>query len=399
MTADRVEHAAADLAGTAAMAVLVYRLCSGEPATEALGAALAVLLLAVPGALRLATGLPHLVGTGRAARLGVLISGEDALARRVDRVVLAGPLTGGGLEVHAVHAVGGCAPAEVLRMAGAVARASDRPVDRAVAAAAPQLLPGVADFDTVDGLGVRGIVAEVVGAPGEDPRVIAHAVLVGSADLLGAHDIGLPTATTTAGCTPVAVAWDGVARGVLDVGPAVAPATVAAVRELSGLGVRPVLLAAEAAPVAHAVAARAGLAPDAVLTGITPADAAPLIEELGRHVAVITDSDRHEAAVAGGDLAVRNDSNPPNASRDHRPALTMVRGDLPAAVDAIRLARHSAAVTRANLAGSLAFMAALLPATATGLLDPSLSATATVVGAAVLVLNSVRPQRPGATRG
>src|SRR5207248_4442177 len=137
-----------------------------------------------------------------------------------------------------------------------------RPIDHAIPPA-PARLPDLPEFDTVDDLGARGIVAEVVGAPDEQ-RVIAHAVLVGRAELLAAHDIDLPAVPAAAGCTPVAVAWDGVARGVLEVGPDVAPAAAAAVHGLTALGVRPVLLAADEAPVADAVAERAGLAPGSV---------------------------------------------------------------------------------------------------------------------------------------
>lgn len=214
--ASQLESGAAALTGTAALVVLAYRLGSGQPATVALGAAFAVLLVAVPPALRLATGLPRLVGTERANRLGVLVSGSGVFpaAGQIRTVVVAGTgmLAGGELGVHAVHAVDGVPPADVLRLAGAVARGSGRPIDRVIAAATPRL-PGVSDFDPVADLSARGIVSEVVGAPGEEQRVIAHAVLVGDAELLAAHDIDLPAVPVTAGCTPVAVAWDGVARG------------------------------------------------------------------------------------------------------------------------------------------------------------------------------------------
>ncbi|TWF76301.1 haloacid dehalogenase-like hydrolase [Pseudonocardia hierapolitana] len=395
--ASQLESGAAALTGTAALVVLAYRLGSGQPAAVALGAAFAVLLVAVPAALRLATGLPRLVGTERANRLGVLVSGPDAFAaaRQIRTVVIAGSdlVTGGELGVHAVHAVDGASHADVLRIAGAVARESGRPVDRAIAAATPRL-PGVSDFDPVADLGARGVVAEVVGASGEEQRVIAHAVLVGDAELLAAHDIDLPAVPATAGCTPVAVAWDGVARGVLDVGPDVAAARAAAVHRLRALGLRPVLLTAEEAPVAQAVAARAGLAPDAVLAGVAPQHAAPLVRELGPGVAVIADPERYEAALDAAGIAVRR-----CATTATRPALTLVRGDLAAAVDAIRLARHTAAVIRTNLAWSLACVAALLPVTAAGLLGPSLSAAATAAGAAVLAVNSLRCERHTSTGG
>jgi cation transport ATPase len=398
-TVDRLEYAAADLVGTVAMAVFVFRLATGGSIVEALGATLAVLVVAVPCVLRMATRLPRMIGTERAARLGVLISGADALttARHVDTVVLAGAstLTNGDLAVRAVHAADGVESVEVLRLAGAVAQESDRPIDRAIAAATPRL-PGVAEFDPVDDLGARGIVAEVVGAPGEEQRVIAHAVLVGDAELLAAHDIDPPAQPTTTGCVPVAVAWDGVARGVLEVGPSVAPATSAAVRGLRNLGVRPVLMAAEPAPLAQAVAASAGLAPDAVLAGVTAGEAAPLVRELRPTVAVIAESARYGAALDVADLAI---PLTPSTGEDHRPAFTLEHGDLATAVDAIRIARHTAAVTRTNLICSLACVAVLLPVTAAGLLGPALSAALTAACAAVLAINSLRRQRRAATDG
>jgi Cu+-exporting ATPase len=396
--ASQLESATAALTATVALVVLAYRLGSGQPATTALGAAFAVLLVAVPAALHLATGLPRLVGTERANRLGVLVSGPDAFpaARQIRTVVVAGSglLTRGELGVHAVHTVDGASQADLLRLAGAVARESGRPVDRAIAAATTRL-PGVSDFDPVADLGARGVVAEVVGSPGEEQRVIAHAVLVGDVELLAAHDIDLPAVPATAGCTPVAVAWDGVARGVLDVGPDVTPARAAALHRLRALGLRPVLVAAEEAPVAQAVAARAGLAADAVLAGVAPQDAAALVRGLGPGVAVVADPEQYEAALDVADLAVHAG----RATTTTRPALTLVRGDLAAAVDAVRLARHTAAVVRANLVGSLACVAALLPVTAAGVVGPSLSATATAAGAAVLAVNSLRRQRHTSTGG
>jgi Cu+-exporting ATPase len=214
-------------------------------------------------------------------------------------------------------------------------------------------------------------------------------------ELLAAHDIDLPAVPATAGCTPVAVAWDGVARGVLDVGPDVAAARAAAVHRLGALGLRPVLMAAEEAPVAQAVAARAGLAPDAVVADVAPQDAAPLVRGLGPGVAVVAAPGRYEAALDVADLAVPSGG----ATTAARPALTLVRDDLAAAVEAIRLARHTAAVIRTNLACSLGFLAALVPVTAAGVVGPSLSATATAAGAAVLAVNSLRCQRHTSTGG
>ncbi|GAA5125163.1 hypothetical protein [Pseudonocardia adelaidensis] len=401
MTDGRVESAAAGVVGTVALAVLGCQLAGGAPLTDAAGAALAVLLVAAPTALHLATGLPRLVGTERAARLGALVCRGDAFAaaRCVDTALLTGTgtLTGGALGVHAVHAVDGVPHADVLRLAGAVAQQSERPIDRAIACATPRL-PGVAEFDAVADLGARGIVAEVVGAPGEEQRVIAHAVLVGGAGLLAAHDIDPPAVPATAGCTAVAVAWDGIARGVLQVGPDVAAATAAAVGRLTALGVRPVLVAAEEAAVALAVAERAGIAPDAVHAGIAPREVAPLVRELPGRVAVIACSERYGPALDAADLAVRLPPHGDAPGAQH-PVLTLVHADLAAAVDALGSARHTAAVIRMNLLFSLACATVLLPVTAIGLLGPSLAAAGTAACAAVLAVNSVRSQRATTTGG
>ncbi|GAA0899115.1 HAD family hydrolase [Pseudonocardia zijingensis] len=397
----QVESAATLLVAVAALAVLGYRLGSSEPAASAVAAAAAVLVVAVPGALRLATGLPRLVGTDRAGRLGVLVStAAFDTARRVATVVFAGTgtLTRGGLAVHAVHAVDGAAPAEVLRLAGSVARESDHPLDRAVAAAVEQA-PDAGEFDTVAGLGLRGLVAEVVGAPDEEQRVIAHAVLVGDPGLLAVHDIEPPARSPEPGCVPVAVAWDGVARGLLEVGPAVRTETAAAVQELTALGLQPVLVTSESAAMSRAVAARAGIPPDSVLAGVDPDDAAAAVRELPAPVAVIGAPEPFGAALDAADLAVRLPPHPAAGHGPPRPALTLVHDDLSAVVRTIRLARHTVAVGRANLIVWTASVAALLPLTTVGLLGPVHAAAATAACGAVIAVNSLRPQRRTATDG
>jgi P-type Cu+ transporter len=407
VTAGRLEATAAALVGVVAVVVLGYRLGTGAPATAALAGAVAVVAVAVPAALRLVTGLPQVVGTARAAQLGVLLPGPEALAvaRRIDTLLVAGvgPLGAGEAEVRDVHAVEGVATAEVLRLAGSVAQASDRPLDRAVAAAAADPLLDVAEFDEVDDLGVRGLVAEVVGAPGA-PVVVAHAVLVGEVELLAVHEIVLPAelteatgAITAAGGTPVVVAWDGIARAVLGVGRAAPSTTAAAVRALCELRVRVVLLAAGDAATAREVAARVGI--DDVLAGSGPDEWPALVHGLrdtGAHVAVVADAGTDEAVLRAADLAVRVGC--PAAGRSGTgTSSVLVPGDLPAAVEVLRLARRAGTVTRANAVWAVLCLAAVLPATAAGLLDPLLSATATAAAAAVLVGNGLRLQRHGST--
>jgi cation transport ATPase len=393
----RVEPTAVAVVCAVAVGTLGYRLGAGTPITVAASAALAVLLAAASPALRLATTTPLLVATGRAAQLGILLGNPRALvvAHRIDTVVLAGTgtLATCAPVVHDVHVADGVDPEEVLRLAGAVAQESDRPHERAVAARAGPV-PDVAEFDTVDDLGLRGVVAEIVPGADGDERVVAHAVLVGGVDLLAAHDIALPTelATVPAGAalidrTAVAVAWDGVARAVLVVGPGIAPSDVTAVQALRELGVRPVLLTSGTADTAHAVARPLGIAADAVFAEIAPAAEADVVRRLRRSggMAVIGDG-AHPAALGAADLAV---AATPGAGGD----LTLMRADLPAAVDAIRIARRAALVTRTNLVWALTCIALVLPAAATGLAGPAVAGAATAAGAAAVVVNSLRLQR------
>ncbi|HYH29935.1 MAG TPA: hypothetical protein VD903_06080 [Pseudonocardia sp.] len=420
MTPGQVETAAVAVAVAVAVATLGYRLGADEPAGQACAAALAALLVAVPSALRLGTAAPRLVAAGRAAQLGIPV--VDAPVP-VDTIVLAGTgiLTGPQLQVHDVRVAEGVDAGEVLRLAGAVAQESGRPVDRAIAASSDHL-PGVADFDGVGDLGVRGVVAEVVTGADGTQKVVAHAVLVGRVEFLTEHDVVLPpelvaAAAEAAACgrVPVAVAWDGVARAVLAVGRAVAPSHVAAVGRLHALGLRPVLLTAQTAPAVRAVADLAGIDADAVVAGIGPHDEAGVVRGLqaaGARVAVVADEDAHQGALAAADLAVR--AGAPDAGSPGGPGAARItaagarrarrqreiavpHGGLPAAVDAMRLSRRATAVARVNVACTLACLAGGLPAAATGLLGPMPAAVVAAAAATVVLTNSLRLQRLGTT--
>jgi P-type Cu+ transporter len=404
VTLRRAETLAVAVVGVVAVATLGYRLGAGTTVGVATGSALAVLLVAVPCAVHLATATPLRVVAGRAARHGILLADAAADAHRLDTVVLAGTgvLTTGAPAVQDVRVAHDVSPDDVLRLAGAVAQESDHPVHRAIAAAS-QRRPGVAEFD-VDDLGARGVVAEVVEDACGEEKVIAHAVLVGRVELLTAHDIDLPAELAPApsdavatGRTAVAVAWDGVARAVLAVGRVVPPSHVAAVRVLHGLGLRTVLFTAEAAPAARVVAAQAGIDADGVVAGVAPPDAATVVRRLqdaGARVAVVADG-THGCALAAADLAVRI-----GPSAEAVPAgVTVGPAGLPAAVDAIRLARRARAVACANLVWALACLAAVVPVAVIGLLGPALAAAATAAGATVVVANSLRLRPLGRTGG
>jgi cation transport ATPase len=397
VTLRRAETVAVAVVAVVAVATLGYRLGAGTPAVPAVATALAVLVVAVPVALHLATATPLLVAAGRGARLGIPLTDAPTTALRVDAVAVAGTelLTTGGPELQDVRLADGVTREDALRMAGSVAQESARPVDLAVAAASEVLL-GVGEFDAVDELGARGIVAEVVTAAGGEPTVVAHAVLVGDVELLTAHGIalpaelaGAPAQAVAAGRTPVAVAWDGVARAVLAVGGAVPASHVTAVHTLRELGVRPVLLTARAEPAARSVAARCGIDPEAVHAGLTPADEAAVVHGLragGARVAVVADG-THAAALAAADLAVRTD---PSAPAHH---------GLPAAVDAVRLAHRTTGVARANVVWTLTCLTAALPAAATGVLGPGPAAAVTAASVLVVVANSLRLERFATTGG
>jgi P-type Cu+ transporter len=417
--ADRVSGVCVPVVIAIAVGTLGFWLGSGADASGAFTAAVAVLIIACPCALGLATPTALLVGTGRGAQLGILIKGPEVLesTRCVDTIVLdkTGTITTGAFEVHAVHPADGVAAGDALRLAGAVEQASEHPVGRAVAAAATEAagrLPGVAEFDSMAGLGVRGLVAEVVDGPdGAGPVVVAHAVLVGSPRLLADHDIALPSeleaasaGAEAAGRTAVAVAWDGVARAVLVVGDAVKPTSAAAVRRLRDLGLRPVLLTGDNEAAARAVAAQVGIEPDAVIAGVSPEDKVAAVHGLqgeGRVVAMVGDGVNDAAALAAADLGLAMGTGIGTGTDIAIEAgdLTLVSGDLRAAVDAIRLSRRTIAVIRGNLFWAFAYNVAALPLAAAGLLNPMIAGAAMAFSSMFVVTNSLRLRRFRPTRG
>jgi P-type Cu+ transporter len=396
--ADRVSGVFVPVVIAAAVATLGFWLGSGAGAATAFTAAVAVLIIACPCALGLATPTALLVGTGRGAQLGVLIKGPEVLesTRRVDTVVLdkTGTLTTGRMALLGVHPVEGIGEDEALRLAGAVERASEHPVGRAVATAALDRfgdLPDVADFDSLPGRGVRGVVSELAG-----DIVIAHAVLAGRPALLAGHGIELPAElelavkeAEAAGRTAVTVAWDGDARAVLVVGDDVRPTSADAVRRLRGLGLTPMLLTGDNAEAARAVAARVGITD--VLSGVLPEAKVDTIRRLqgeGRVVAMVGDGVNDAAALAAADLGLALGSGTDAAIEASD--LTLVRSDLLAAVDAIRLARRTLAVIKGNLFWAFAYNVAALPLAAAGLLNPMIAGAAMAFSSVFVVTNSLR---------
>ncbi|WP_328845991.1 heavy metal translocating P-type ATPase [Streptomyces sp. NBC_00258] len=355
-------------------------------------AAVAVLIIACPCALGLATPTALMVGTGRGAQLGILIKGPEVLesTRRVDTVVLdkTGTVTTGRMTLQEVYAADGTDEERVLRLAGALEHASEHPVARAVAEGAQARtgpLAAVDGFENVAGLGVRGTVE-------------GHEVLVGRARLLEDAGIALPdelaalkTRAEEDGRTAVAVAWDGVARGVVTVADAVKETSAEAVRALRALGLRPVLLTGDNRTVAESVARAVGIDAADVIAEVLPRDKVDVIERLrseGRTVAMVGDGVNDAAALATADLGLAMGTGTDAAIEASD--LTLVRGDLRVAADAIRLSRKTLSTIRGNLVWAFGYNVAALPLAAAGLLNPMIAGAAMAFSSVFVVTNSLR---------
>ena len=364
--ADRIAAVFVPVVLALAAGTLGYWLGTGAGATTAFTAAVAVLIIACPCALGLATPTALLVGTGRGAQLGILIRGVEALeqTRRVDTVVLdkTGTVTTGRMAVAEVEG-------DVLRLAGAVEAASEHPLGRAVAAAARASgpdLPPVTDFRATAGVGVRG-------------RVGGKLVEVGRGTGDSAH-------------TWLEVRVDGEPAGRIALADEVRPSSAAAVRSLRRLGLHPILLTGDAEPVARAVAAEVGIAD--VVAGVLPAskvDAVKQLQAAGKSVAMVGDGVNDAAALAQADLGLAMGAGTDVAIEASD--LTLIRGDLTAAVDAVRLARRTLAVIRGNLFWAFAYNVAALPLAAAGLLNPMIAGAAMALSSVFVVLNSLRLRR------
>ena len=393
--ADRISAVFVPVVIAVAAVTLIAWLAAGQSVGAAFTAAVAVLIIACPCAMGLATPTAILVGTGRGAQLGILIKGPDVLesTRAIDTIVLdkTGTITTGRMSLVDVAAAPGVNAAGLLRLAGALEHASEHPVATAIATGARERLggdlPGVEEFTSHSGLGVSGVVdghAVVAGRPSWLESVLAMVV---PASLAARAE-----AAEAAGQTAVYAGWDGQVRGAFIVADTVKPTSAEAIARLRGMGLRPVLLTGDNERAARTVAATAGVGE--VIAGVLPAGKAGEVRQLqdaGRVVAMAGDGINDAAALAQADLGLAMGTGTDAAIE--AADLTLVRGDLLAVPDAIALSRRTLRTIKGNLFWAFGYNIAAIPLAALGFLNPLIAAAAMAFSSVFVVSNSLRLRR------
>ena len=391
--ADRVSAVFVPIVIGLSLLTLAAWLLIGGSVSAAVTAAVAVLIIACPCALGLATPTALLVGTGRGAQLGILIRGPQILesTRRIDTVVLdkTGTVTTGQMAVTSIHTANGESDAELLRLAGALESASEHPIARAVAARAAEggPLPAVMDFENHGGSGVSGVVDGRRLAAGRYGWLQGERALTAPEELREAADLA-----EAEGRTPIWFAADDRIRAMFVVSDTIKDTSSTAVAELRELGLNPVLLTGDNRRAAQAVARQVGI--DEVIAGVLPAEKVAQIKRLqdeGRVVAMVGDGVNDAAALARADLGLAMGTGTDVAIEASD--LTLVTGDLRAAPDAIRLSRATLRTIKGNLFWAFAYNVAALPLAAVGLLNPMVAAAAMAFSSVFVVTNSLRLRR------
>ena len=390
--ADRVSLVFVPAVIVIAAGTLLTWLAVGASAGRAFTAAVAVLIVACPCALGLATPTAILVGSGRGAQLGLLIKGPEVLesTRRVDTIVLdkTGTLTTGKMSLVSVATIPGVDAAEALRLVGAVEDASEHPIGRAIAAAARAAgpLPPVDSFTSHRGVGAEGDVA-------------GHRVLAGRPSMLSGRGVAIPaelrdavTAARSDGRIAICAGWDGQATAVFVVADTVKATSAEAVAEFRALGLRPILLTGDNETTAQAVAAQVDITE--VVADVLPEGKADVVKGLqgqGRVVAMVGDGVNDAPALAQADLGLAMGTGTDAAFEASD--LTVMSADLRLAADAIRLSRRTLRIIQSNLFWAFAYNVVALPIAAAGWLNPMIAGAAMASSSVFVVSNSLRLRR------